>query len=260
MWGILVTLILLCSCTGQIEEQGSSRRATKAQQSAPSPSWLTKSYLLGQFDPPRHPLFDRIPVGLAERPNMYLRREALAALLEMADAAGRDSVRFLVRSATRNFNRQKQIWESKWRGDRLLEGREQAPKVYPRPYDRAKAILRWSSMPGSSRHHWGTDVDFNAFDNAYFEHGSGKRFYSWMLAHASTYGFCQPYTRRDSLRPVGYNEERWHWSYRPVAAICLKAYRDSIGYADFKNFLGYEMADSVRIIDDYVLGVNRGCY
>ncbi|MBK8672515.1 MAG: D-alanyl-D-alanine carboxypeptidase family protein [Bacteroidetes bacterium] len=30
-------------------------------------------------------------------------------------------------------------------------------------------------MPGSSRHHWGTEVDINALSNAYFSTGEGKK-------------------------------------------------------------------------------------
>jgi len=49
-------------------------------------------------------------------------------------------------------------------------------------------------MPGTSRHHWGTDVDLFSLDNKFFESGDGKIWYSWMVQNAAKYGFCQPYT------------------------------------------------------------------
>ena len=37
------------------------------------------------------------------------------------------------------------------------------------PFERALDLLRYSSMPGSSRHHWGTDVDVHSLDPETFE-------------------------------------------------------------------------------------------
>jgi zinc D-Ala-D-Ala carboxypeptidase len=54
--------------------------------------------------------------------------------------------------------------------------------------------MQYSSMPGTSRHHWGTDVDLYALDDIYFTYGDGKIVYDWLLANAANYGFCQPYT------------------------------------------------------------------
>lgn len=32
-------------------------------------------------------------------------------------------------------------------------------------------------MPGTSRHHWGSDVDLYALDDIYFEYGDGEIIY-----------------------------------------------------------------------------------
>ncbi|MBL0082089.1 MAG: D-alanyl-D-alanine carboxypeptidase family protein [Saprospiraceae bacterium] len=82
---------------------------------------------------------------------------------------------------------------------------------------RAKKILLYSSMPGTSRHHWGTDVDINAFENSWFVSGEGAKLYAWMESNASRYGFCQVYGPINSRRKQGYEEEKWHWSYLPIA-------------------------------------------
>ncbi len=259
LWMVLILGVACGDSSGYGKTPSGQLVNKRVADSNTRPAWLTKAYLLGHFDPAVNPLFVEVSGDLAEHKGMYLRKETLAALRLMSAEASAAGLPMKLRSATRNFDRQKEIWEAKWRGDRLLEGRKRAPMAYPDPYDRAKAILLWSSMPGSSRHHWGTDVDLNAFDNSYFKKGIGLKWYTWMQENAAKYGFCQPYTAKDASRPSGYNEERWHWSYYPLSSVCLSAYVDSVSYPDFSGFLGYEMADSVRIIDDYVMGVHSRC-
>lgn len=123
-------------------------------------------------------------------------------LLAMIDAAAQDGVNLTVVSAYRSHARQKQIWEKKW-GD--------APQD---SVEKALEILQWSSFPGTSRHHWGTDVDFNNVNTAYWQAGEGAATYQWLQANAAKFGFCQTYGPN---RDKGYNEEPWHWSHMPTA-------------------------------------------
>ncbi len=126
---------------------------------------------------------------------------------------------FWVQSSTRNFWSQKRIWEAKWKGKRKVDGKK-LNLAYSNPVRRGKKILQYSSMPGTSRHHWGTDFDINRLTNGYYRSGNGLKLFRWMKKNAHRWGFCQPYT---ADRNQGYNEERWHWSYRPTA---LKYYSD----------------------------------
>ncbi|MEL7163682.1 MAG: M15 family metallopeptidase, partial [Bacteroidota bacterium] len=174
-------------------------------------------YLTGRFDPTVHPDFVKVAPEYTDGDPYVLHQDTYAAFERMHAAAKAEGVSLIMVSATRNFARQKQIWEAKWNGQRLLEGKEKADEVYPDPADRARAILRYSSMPGTSRHHWGTDIDLNALTNGYFKSGVGKQVFEWLTAHAHEYGFCQPYTPKGETRPNGYEEERWHWSYLPLA-------------------------------------------
>jgi len=80
-----------------------------------------------------------------------------------------------------------------------------------------KMTTKAQEAGGTSRHHWGTDIDLNSFNNKYFESGKGKKIYDWLTSNASSFGFCQPYTPKGDHRPHGYNEEKWHWSYQPVS-------------------------------------------
>ncbi len=215
----------------------------------------TKEELMGKVSPKRDSDFVRVEAKYANRAGMYLQKDAYNAFIRMYQAAKREHISLKIVSAFRSFYHQKYIWEAKWTGKRKVDGQNLSQSI-PDAFLRAKKILLYSSMPGSSRHHWGTEVDLNELDNEYFSHGEGKRIYNWLENHAAEYGFCQPYTAN---RSFGYQEEKWHWSYLPLAKSMLLAYQKLIRIDDFKGFLGAEEADSVHIISHYVLGINKQC-
>ena len=218
-------------------------------------SGADKDYLLGKFDPATDPRFTKLrPEYTAGAANGgYLRTETYAAFIEMSDKAKMEGVNLVIISATRNFNSQKQIWENKWNGKVEVEGIKLTTVADPK--ERARMILRYSSMPGSSRHHWGTDMDLNDLNNSYFDSGEGFKTYQWLTAHAAEYGFCQPYTTKASGR-TGYEEEKWHWSYVPLSIPFLRDYVNIIHNKDITGFKGSETARSIRIIEEYVQGVS----
>ncbi len=221
---------------------------------------LHPRYLQGRFEAKEHPDFVAVPAALTDGDGTYyLHREAFVAFEKMHQAAAREGIHLFIVSAFRNFERQKKIWEAKWNGHRPLEGKELAPKAYPEPSDRALAILRYSSMPGTSRHHWGSDLDLNQLNNTYFEAGEGKKIYAWLLRHAANYGFCQPYTPLGTERPHGYQEERWHWSYMPIAQPLTQFAAEHLTYEQLTGFQGAEVAQNLQVIERYVLGVNTAC-
>ncbi len=165
----------------------------------------------------------------------------------------------IIKSATRPFDRQKIIWEGKWTGKRLVAGGQDISKTIPNPKERALKILEYSSMPGTSRHHWGTDIDINNFTNEYFAKGKGLKEYEWLTTHASEYGFCQPYTAKGAARPDGYNEEKWHWSYLPVAKKLTQQYQLRLKDKDISGFKGAETAVEIEVVRKYVLGISKAC-
>jgi hypothetical protein len=87
---------------------------------------------------------------------------------------------------------------------------------------RLAIILRFSAVPGASRHHWGTDVDFNSTTNADWGATTGRggrpgRFHRlgvWLEQNAPRVGFVKAYT---AGRTGGHSEEAWHYSYAPIA-------------------------------------------
>lgn len=219
-------------------------------------------YLTGNFNPARHPSFVSLDGGSVpvNRKGHYLRKETLGALERMVAGFHREhpGIRITVISATRNFRAQAGIWGAKWNGTRKVEGKS-LPAVYPDPVARAKKILEFSSMPGTSRHHWGTDLDLNALNNGYFTRGDGLVFYNWMVLHAHEYGFCQPYT---SGRSRGYEEEKWHWSYKPISSFLTREWNSRFQSSPEKilqigTFPGAK--ESIGFAPDYVNGINPGC-
>ena len=179
---------------------------------------------------------------------MLMRKEAFDSFKKMFEAAQKEGITLKVISSTRNFDRQKEIWEGKW---------ERFARDAPAANARALKILEYSSMPGSSRHHWGTDIDLNELENHHFEKGGKhEKTYRWLTEHAHEYGFCQPYT---AGRPAGYFEEKWHWSYTPLSKPFLEQFEKNIQDADIKSFKGAETATEIGIVKNYVLGINQAC-
>ena len=217
---------------------------------------VDKNYLLGKFDESKDVRFvklgDEFARGSAQ--GKYLRKEAYEAFVKMASAANQDGITLFIISATRNFEAQKRIWENKWEGRTLVEGQNLTEVTDLKK--RAKLILLYSSMPGTSRHHWGTDMDLNSLENSYFDSGEGLKIYQWLTTHAAKFGFCQPYTSKAAGR-TGYEEEKWHWSYWPLSKELLSAYVKSVYYSDIKGFKGSKTAKSINAIEKYVQGI--GC-
>lgn len=149
---------------------------------------------------------------------------ALCGLRELAKKAGFDLVPW---SAFRDFERQLAIWNGKYTGERPMfaAGGERLLVQELSPAERVEAILRWSALPGASRHHWGTDVDLvdrKAIPEGYVVQLTPEEFSppgpfaaqsAWLGEHAARFGFFRPYR---GLRS-GVQPEPWHFSFAPVA-------------------------------------------
>ena len=201
--------------------------------------------------------FAKIPVAIANKEGMYMRKEALAAFQKMRKDAAEDGVTLRIMSAARSFNHQKRIWEGKWNGQRLVEGKDMKT-TFAKPEDRARYIMKYSSMPGTSRHHWGTDIDINSFNPTYFNSGRGKKEYDWLVDNAHKFGFCQTYTQKGKDRPNGYEEEKWHWTFLPIATPLLNFFKKNVTGDDMQGFDG---AGTIPFeeVKKYVFGISKEC-
>ena len=113
---------------------------------------LEKSELLGQFNPANHADFVLIEKQSTEETLHYLRKETAQAWARMQQAAFEDGVELTIVSSTRNFERQKNIWENKWFGRSLTQGKNLAESGME-AIEKSQTILKFSAMPGTSRHH-----------------------------------------------------------------------------------------------------------
>ncbi len=202
--------------------------------------------------------FKAIEGELSTKTGLFLRAEALTAFEKMSKAAAKEGISLKIISAYRSFDQQKVIWENKWSGRQKLSGGINASSITD-PVKRATEILKYSSMPGTSRHHWGTDIDINSLSPAYFKSGRGLKEYQWLKVHGVEYGFCQPYTKKGEERLSGYEEEQWHWSYCPLSSKMLREYNQKIKEEMLQGFLGSETAREVQIIRYYVNGIHKDC-
>ena len=163
---------------------------------------------------------------LAE-PRCAFHNEVLGPFLAMRAAAAADGIELTAFSSFRDFDRQLQIWNGKFRGERPMQDRagRALDSLALSPAERVTAILWWSALPGASRHHWGTDfdvLDARAMPAGYklavvpAEYQAGGPFHrltTWLDAHMHAFGFFRPYaTDRGGVSP-----EPWHLSYAPVA-------------------------------------------
>ncbi len=162
--------------------------------------------------------------------NHRLHREAVGPFEKMRAAAKRAGFEISIASSYRDFKTQMRIWNEKATGKRpVLDAAGKPLDVKKlRPDALVEAILRWSALPGLSRHHWGTD--FDVFDAKQVEDGyrvqltpeesDGKfgKLHAWLDTHLAKNGFFRPY----ATDLGGVSPERWHLSYAPVADV-LKA-------------------------------------
>lgn len=208
--------------------------------------FVNKELVLGKFSYRKDTTFVKVQPNYSSK-EIYLNKEVYEAFKRMHKDALQEDVKLIIVSGTRSFYQQTAIWERKWGVNKNLE-----------PIDRSLKILEYSSMPGTSRHHWGTDIDINNLNNSYFDSGRGKKEYEWLTANAHNYGFCQVYTSKEQGRK-GYNEEKWHWSYLPLATEYLRFYNKNINYNDIVGFKGDSLSSKINVIEEYVNGIDLKC-
>ncbi|MDR2039919.1 MAG: M15 family metallopeptidase [Bacteroidales bacterium] len=210
---------------------------------------VTKEFLLGKIRPAKDSMFIKVTTLHTER-NIYLLRPVYASFIKMFEAAQEDGIQLLITSGHRSFVDQVCEWELKFNNQENIE-------KFSDDLERAKHVLKYRSMPGTSRHHWGTDIDLNSIKTEYFETEKGQMVYNWLKENAHLYGFYQPYTIQDENRPVGYCEEKWHWSYIPIAGTLLDKYLEMISKDDIKGFRGDKTVGSLDLITNWVCGIDK---
>lgn len=161
-----------------------------------------------------------------------LQPEAIDAFLALQQAAARAGFNLQPASTFRDFERQRQIWNQKFNGERPLLDKNSLPldALTLEIPARCEAILRWSALPGASRHHWGTELDI--YDPSllpagqrlqlepweYEADGYFAALSAWLSANMVTYGFYRPFAHDRG----GVAVEPWHISYAPLATLAAQ--------------------------------------
>lgn len=158
-----------------------------------------------------------------------IHKQVLTPFLELQNAAQKAGFDLKICSAYRSFDRQMLIWNAKASGMRpVMDPFGQPINIQNlNPWQKIQAILRWSALPGASRHHWGTDFDVydaSAMPEGYQiqltpneVQGDGlfAPMHDWLDGYldSAESGFYRPY----AVDKGGIAPERWHLSYRPIA-------------------------------------------
>ena len=177
----------------------------------------------GQTTIPEKELLGQGSPTLVEKDGYRLRPEAAQAFDAMKTAALKDGIDIKVVSSYRDYAHQNRIWERKY-----LRFRESGLT----PMQAIEKIIEYSTIPGTSRHHWATDLDLidgtpkvdgDVLVPSKF-HGTGPfcKFKDWMDIHANTFGFQLVYT--DEINRKGFKYEPWHYSYASLSKAYLPAY------------------------------------
>tara|TARA_B100001057_G_scaffold135338_2_gene134792 strand:- start:826 stop:1485 length:660 start_codon:yes stop_codon:yes gene_type:complete len=177
---------------------------------------------------------------------ILLEKETYSAFIKMKDAAEKDGIIIKLVSGFRDFYRQQLIWNNKYKkftNEFSLDG----PTAI-------KEIIRFSTIPGTSRHHWGTEIDVidKNFENEkdlliskkYEIGGIFNSLKRWMDENSKNFGFYIVYDD-DSNRP-GFEYEPWHYTYKPVSDL----YQREFLKLDLKSIISKTKVEGKEFIND----------
>lgn len=167
---------------------------------------------------------------------LLVHQKMLPALQGLREAATSSGFSLEIASAFRGLDAQLAIWNAKALGLRpLLDDKGEVLDFKTlSPVDIIYAILRWSALPGASRHHWGSDFDVydkgripvdykvQLIPQEYDVGGVFGDFNLWLDKNLEKFNFFRPYA--EDLGGIA--PEKWHLSYAPVSNI----YQSALSY------------------------------
>ena len=193
--------------------------------------------------------------------DVNLVKEAHDAFIDMKKAASRSGIDLKIVSSYRSFDRQAAIFERKYLAYTEDEGME--------PLEAVDKIIEYSTIPGTSRHHWGTDIDITdgmaksegdvLVAEKFAAGGPFERLKKWMDEHAGEYGYHVVYT--DNPKRRGFKYEPWHFSYAPLSIGMLSSFRKKniLLLLEKEDFLGADHFTTGFIksyIQNHILDIN----
>ena len=175
----------------------------------------------------------RTHITQLDDPRCALHHAVVAPFLALRAEAAAHGIDLRPYSGFRDFDTQALIWNRKFRGERALYDRVGKVMDAALLTERQKiqAILAWSALPGTSRHHWGTEID--VYDQAAMPEGYRVQLLPeefacdgvfgnlarWLDENLERFGFFRPYDQERG----GVSPEPWHVSYAPISSQAQRA-------------------------------------
>ncbi len=176
----------------------------------------------------------------------YIHKKVFPKLQHLKRLGQSNGIDLTILSGFRSFEAQKSIIEKKINGTRPIlddRGEVKDPKNLG-PSELLDSILRWSALPGFSRHHWGTDFDvydkktlpldykIQLIPEEYQEKGPFYNLSQWIDELSSSQkqvGFFLPYKKDMG----GVAREPWHISFSTLTP----KYEEGLTYNFFMEFI-----------------------
>lgn len=162
-------------------------------------------------------------------PHHFLQAQAMKAFQGLQQSAVKHGFNLQPASSFRDFARQQLIWNGKFNGERKVhdDAGNALGLTHLDDWQKARAILRWSALPGASRHHWGTEIDI--FDPDLLPQGQSLQLEPWeyeqggyffelsefLTENLPHFDFNLPFMQMPAEKKIG--REPWHISYMPLA-------------------------------------------
>lgn len=160
-------------------------------------------------------------------------RDAAKALPDLFSDAFDKGFELRIASAYRSFYKQFKIFDDKLKGKRPVLDANENPMDISSLSDEQKVleIIRFSSIPGFSRHHFGTDFDIYAvnllpegkqLELTAREYQKGNYFYKlgqYLSQNLNKFGFNRPFNGKGTIA-----FEPWHISFSKKADECIDAF------------------------------------
>lgn len=174
----------------------------------------------------------------AEALGVFIHKDVVAPFRALQSEAATHGFDLQIISGFRSFEDQRSIWNRKALGQlAVLDSGAQPLDIQKlTPKELVLAIMRWSAVPGASRHHWGTDLDvFDAntkpedyeiemIPEEVEGDGMFAPMHDWLDGHMGAFGFFRPY----DLDRGGVACERWHLSYAPISEVYQSEFSVSV--------------------------------
>ena len=180
-------------------------------------------------------------------PHHFLQAQAMKAFQGLQQRAVNNGFNLQPASSFRDFARQQLIWNGKFNGERKVHDDAGNALDLSRldDWQKAQAILRWSALPGASRHHWGTEIDI--FDPDLLPQGQSLQLEPWeyeqggyffelsefLTENLPHFDFSLPFMQMPAEKKIG--REPWHMSYIPLAEQAANVFTPEVLLKAWEN-------------------------